>query len=94
MTDPNEKVLRQKENLATKALQLAEDALDLLQSQVEECSTRDLVVVFNAAVKTHREISSDIISLTEKDSKQEQELAKAYDGTVDKLLKKLNVNLQ
>lgn len=89
MTNPNEKVLRQKESLAAAALQVAEDALELLQGQLEECSTRDLVTVFNSAVKAHREIVSDIVSLTESESKQEQTLAKEYDTKVEELLKKL-----
>ena len=89
MTSPNEKILKQKESLAAAALQVAEDALELLQGQLEECSTRDLVTVFNSAVKAHREIVSDIVSLTDSESKQEQTLAKEYDTKVEELLKKL-----
>lgn len=89
-TSVNERILRQKEELAAKTLQVAEDSLELLQSQLEECSARDLVTVFNSAVKAHREIVSDIVSLTETESKQEQLLAKEYDGKTAELLKKLN----
>lgn len=88
MGNTNERIIRQKENLAAKALQVAEDSLELLQGQLEACTTRDLVTVFNSAVKVHRDIVADIVSLTENESKQEKELAKEYDGTVDKLLKK------
>ena len=89
-TSVNERILRQKEELAAKTLQVAEDSLELLQSQLEECSARDLVTVFNSAVKAHREIVSDIVSLTEVESKQEQALAKEYEGRTAELLKKLN----
>lgn len=88
MSNTNEKIIRQKENLAAKALQVAEDSLELLQSQLEECTTRDLVTVFNSAVKVHRDIVADIVSLTENESKQERELAKEYDGKMGELLKK------
>jgi hypothetical protein len=50
---------------------------------------RDLVSIFNAAVKTHRDIVSDIVSLTETESKDEASLAKEYDSKVDVLLNKL-----
>jgi hypothetical protein len=88
-TNSNDKILRQKETLAAAALQVAEDALELLQDHLEDCSTRDLVTVFNSAVKAHREIVSDIVSLTDSESKQEQILAKEYNGTLTKLLKNL-----
>lgn len=84
----NERVIQQKEQLASKALQVAEDSLELLQSQLEECSARDLVTVFNSAVKAHRDIVADIVSLTETESKQEKELAKEYDGKMSELLRK------
>lgn len=90
----NERILKQKEDLAAKTLQVAEDSLELLQSQLEECSARDLVTVFNSAVKAHREIVSDIVSLTESESKQEQALAKEYESTTAQLLKKLNPGKQ
>jgi hypothetical protein len=43
-------------------------------------------------VKTHRDIISDIVALTEQESKEEQKLSKEYTGTVDELLKKLKGN--
>lgn len=92
MSNSNEKIIKQKEILASKALQVAEDSLELLQSQLEECNARDLVTVFNSAVKAHRDIVADIVSLTDNESKQEQALAKEYDGTVGKLLKNLKTS--
>jgi hypothetical protein len=83
----NERILQQKEHLAEKALQVAEDSLQLLQDQLDQCSARDLVTVFNSAVKVHRDIVSDILVLTEAESKQEKELAKEYEGKVGELLK-------
>lgn len=85
-----DKIIRQKENLAGKALQVAEDSLVLLQDQMTSCQTRDLISIFNSAVKTHREISSDLISLSETESKEEEKLAKDYSPTVEKLLKRIN----
>lgn len=90
MKDLNEKIIKQKEYLASKALQVAEDSLELLQGQLEQCSTRDLVSVFNSSVKAHREIVSDIIALSVQESKEEQSLAKDYNPVVENLLKKMN----
>jgi hypothetical protein len=89
MNNLNEKIIRQKEKLAEKALQVAEDSLGLLQDQLSECSARDLVSVFNSSVKAHREIVSDIIALSETDSKEETELAKDYESKVQALLNKV-----
>jgi hypothetical protein len=85
----NEKIIKQKEDLAAQALQVAEDSLELLKDQLEDCSTRDLVQVFNSAIKAHREIVSDIVILTEKESEKETQLAKEYDGRVGELLRNL-----
>jgi hypothetical protein len=93
MSNTNEKIIQQKEELAAQALQVAEDSLELLRDQLNDCSTRDLVQVFNSAIKAHREIVSDIVSLsTEVESKQEKALAREYNSTMDNLLKKLNPN--
>lgn len=89
MKDVNEKILRQKEALAAKALQVAEDSLELLQGQLDECNAKDLVNVFNSSVKAHRELVSDIISLNEIESKEEQQLAKDYESKVQSLLNKV-----
>lgn len=89
MSNPNEKIIRQKEKLAEKALQVAEDSLGLLQDQLSTCSTRDLVSVFNSSVKVHREIVSDIIALCETESKEETQLAKDYESKVQTLLNRV-----
>jgi hypothetical protein len=90
MAKNKEDILKQKEVLASESLQVANDALGYIQDQLPECSMRDLIAVFNSAVKTHRDIVSDIVALTStNDSKSEQELAKEYDGKVGELLKKL-----
>ena len=90
MAKNKEDILKQKEVLASESLQVANDALGYIQDQLPECSMRDLIAVFNSAVKTHRDIVSDIVALTATDeSKSEQELAKEYDGKVGELLKKL-----
>jgi len=93
MSNTNEKIIKQKEELAAQALQVAEDSLELLRDQLQDCSTRDLVQVFNSAIKAHREIVSDIVSLSsEVESKQEKALAREYNSTMESLLKKLNPN--
>ena len=92
MTKSREDILAQKEFLAAETLKVANEALGYLQDQLPECSTRDLVSIFNSAVKTHRDIISDIVALTEQESKEEKKLSKEYTGTVDELLKKLKGN--
>jgi hypothetical protein len=91
MSKSKQDIITQKEHLATEALKVATEALGYLQDQLPECSTRDLVSIFNSAVKTHRDIVSDIVALTATDeSKSEAELAREYDGKVGELLKKLS----
>lgn len=93
MSDLNEKknaVVRQKEFLAEEALKVANEAIGLLQDQMSECSTRDLVQIFSASVKAHREITEDIVLLTTKEAPEEASLAKEYDGKVEELLKRIS----
>jgi hypothetical protein len=85
-----EDVVRQKEFLAEEALKVANEAIGLLQDQMSECSTRDLVQIFSASVKAHREITEDIVLLTAKEPASEQELAREYDGKVEELLKRIS----
>jgi hypothetical protein len=84
-----ENVIKQKEVLAQESLKVANEAIGLLQDQMSECSTRDLVQIFSAAVKAHREITDDIVVLSVKEKPSEQELAKEYDGKVEELLKRI-----
>ena len=67
-------VIKQKEFLAEEALKVANEAIGLLQDQMSECSTRDLVQIFSASVKAHREITEDIVLLTAKEAPSEQVL--------------------
>jgi hypothetical protein len=83
-------VVKQKETLAQEALLVANEAIGLLQDQMSECSTRDLVQIFSASVKAHREISEDILVLTAKEAPGEETLAREYDGKVEELLKRLS----
>jgi hypothetical protein len=85
-----ENVIKQKEVLAQESLKVANEAIGLLQDQMSECSTRDLVQIFSAAVKAHREITDDIVVLTTKKEKpSEESLAREYDGKVEELLKRI-----
>ena len=89
VNDTKDKILKQKEFLAAETIKVAQEALGLLADQIQECSTRDLVSIFSSAVKVHRDIVSDIVVLTTPEPKEEETLAKEYDGKVGELLKKL-----
>lgn len=90
MTKSNEKIIAQKEKMAADVLQVADDALQDIKVCMGEAGIKDLLAVFNSAIKTHRELMSDIIGIQEKDSKDEQKLAEQYSGKVDELLKKIS----
>jgi len=90
MAKSNEQIIEQKEKLAADVLQVAEDALQDIKVCMGEAGVRDLLNIFNSAIKTHRDLMSDIITIQDKDSKQEKELAKEYTGKVDELLKKIS----
>ena len=90
MSESKDAVIKQKEMLAEESLKVANEAIGLLQDQMSECSTRDLVQIFSAAVKAHREITDDIVVLTAKEAPSEQELAREYDGKVEELLKRIS----
>ncbi len=92
MAESKEKdaIVKQKENLAQESLRVAMEAIGLLQDQMSECSTRDLVQIFSASVKAHREITEDIVVLTAKEAPSEESLAREYDGKVEELLKRIS----
>lgn len=85
-----EDILKIKEVLAQDALSTATEALSYLQDALPDAGIRDLINIFNSAIKTHRDLCSDIIDLTApKESEGEKTLAKEYDTKVDELLKKM-----
>ena len=88
--DKQNKIVAQKEKLAAEVLQVAEDALEDIKATMGEASVRDLLNIFNSAVKTHRDLMSDIVSIQEKESDAEEKLAQQYTGKVDELLKRIN----
>lgn len=90
MSTQKDEIIRQKEFLATEALKVANESIGLLQDQLPECSTRDLVQIFSASVKAHREITEDIVVLTAREVPSEQLLAREYDGKVEELLKRIS----
>jgi hypothetical protein len=90
MSDHKDEIVKQKENLAQEALRVANEAIGLLQDQMSECSTRDLVQIFTASIKAHRDITEDIVVLTAKEAPSEESLAREYDGKVDELLKRIS----
>ena len=85
----NAKLIAQKERLAASVLQVAEDALEDIKATMSEAPVRDLITIFNSAVKTHRDLMTDIVSIEDKESKEERKLAEEYTGKVDELLKKI-----
>ena len=89
MTSKHDKIIAQKEKMAADVLQVADDALQDIKACMGEAGVRDLLNIFNSAVKTHRELMSDVISIEDKQSKEEEKLAEQYTGKVDELLKKI-----
>jgi len=90
MENQNSKILAQKEKLASEVLQVAEDALEDIKVCMSDASVRDLLNIFNSAVKTHRELMSDIVAINDRESEQEEKLAQQYSGKVDELLKRIS----
>ena len=90
MSNKQESIISQKEKMAADVLQVADDALQDIKSCMGEAGVRDLLNIFNSAVKVHRELMSDIIGIEEKQSKEETKLAQEYEGKVDQLLKKIS----
>lgn len=90
MSNKHEKIIAQKEKMAADVLQVADDALQDIKSCMGEAGVKDLITIFNSAIKTHRELMSDIISIEDKQTKEEEKLAQEYTGKVDELLKKIS----
>ena len=90
MENSNSKILAQKEKLAANVLQVAEDALEDIKVTMAEASVRDLLNIFNSAVKTHRDLMSDIVAIQDKETASEEKLAQEYTGKVDELLKRIS----
>ena len=88
-SNSNEKIIQNKEKLAADVLQVAQDALEDIKVCMPEAGVRDLISIFNSAVKTHRELMSDVIAIQDRERKEEKALATEYTGKVDELLKKL-----
>ena len=85
----NAKIIASKEKLAADVLEVAQDALEDIKVCMSEASVKDLIQIFNSAVKTHRDLMSDIVAIQDKETKEEKDLAKEYTGKVDELLKRI-----
>ena len=84
-------IVKTKEHLAGDALKVATQALGYIEDALPDAGIRDLINIFNSAIKTHRDLVSDIVDLTApKESDQEKKLAQEYSGKVDELLKKFS----
>ena len=88
----NAKIIASKEKLAADVLEVAQDALEDIKVCMSEASVKDLIQIFNSAVKTHRDLMSDIVAIQDKETKEEKDLAKEYTGKVDELLKRITDN--
>ena len=84
-------IVKTKEHLAGDALKVATQALGYIEDALPDAGIRDLIQIFNSAIKTHRDLIGDIVDLTTpKESEAEKKLAKEYDSKVDELLKKFS----
>lgn len=90
----NQDIIEKKQKLAEDVLRVAKAALDDIEVSMGEAPIRDLISIFNSAIKTHRDLMADIVAINESESKAEKELAKdkEYTSKVDDLLKKLGQN--
>jgi hypothetical protein len=84
-------ILKTKEALAGDALKVATQALGYIEDALPDAGIRDLITIFNSAIKTHRDLVGDIVDLTTpKESDKERDLAKEYSSKVDDLLRKFS----
>lgn len=82
-------ILKTKEVLAGDALKVATQALGYIEDALPDAGIRDLITIFNSAIKTHRDLVSDIVDLTSpRESDKERDLAKEYSSKVDEMLRK------
>ena len=98
---PKEQLINEKQQLAEDALRLAKTTLGDLEACISEASVRDLLNVFNSALKAHRELTGDLLEIARQDaeaaekakeSQSERDLSKQYNSKVDELLKSLKTN--
>ena len=96
--DKKDQILRNKAKLAENALRLAETTLGDLEACAGEASIRDLLNIFQASLKAHRELTSDILAIEKEDaeaaekakeSPAEKDLSVQYDSKVQELLNNL-----
>ncbi len=83
-----EDILKTKEALAADTLKVANEALGYIEDALPDAGIRDLINIFNSAIKTHRDLVGDIVELTAPEKESEKDLAKEYNGKVDELMKK------
>jgi hypothetical protein len=96
--EKKEQILKNKAKLAENALRLAETTLGDLEACASECSVRDLLNIFTASLKAHRELTADILQIEKEDaeaaekakeSPSEKDLSVQYDSKVEALLKRI-----
>ena len=93
-----EEILKNKAKLAENSLRLAETTLGDLEACASEASVKDLLAIFTASIKVHRDLTADIITIEKEDAElaekskesiAERELSSQYTGKVEELLKNL-----
>ena len=72
MAKSHDQIISQKERMAAEVLQVADDALQDIKACMGEAGVKDLLNIFNSAVKTHRELMSDIIAIQDKETKKKR----------------------
>lgn len=84
-------IIAEKQILANQSLYVAKRALDDIETILDdEVSIKDLLAVYNLAIKAHRDLSADLLELSKtEDSQEEMELAKDYSTKVSELINKL-----
>jgi hypothetical protein len=81
-----QKIREDKISLAERTLAVAKETLEDIEAAKHEASVKDLIAIFNAAVKTHRDLVSDIRDMEDAESDSERKLAVEYKSKVDELL--------
>lgn len=79
-----EKIREEKIELAERCLDIAQEILEDIHSLKGEASVKDLIAIFQTAVKTHRDLSNDIQGMVVPEDKGEE-----YKSKVDELLRRI-----
>lgn len=91
MNKTKSQIIAEKRALADHSLEVAISALRDIEVAMEEpLSVKDLLSIYNSAIKNHREISTDLINMAKEgeESQEEAKLAVEYTGKINDLISK------